>query len=176
MQAPALALPEAVRTVDRVRLSLLDLAFALVLGALLLAALSSRSEVGGAAPSAAASATLTPGALNPAVTQATIDSTICVHGWTRTIRPPSNYTSRLKAEQMAAYGLAGSPSDYQEDHLISLSLGGHPTDPRNLWPQPYPRASEVDRIEVELNEHVCSGKLNLAEAQRAEVALKHEHG
>ena len=37
-------------------------------------------------------------------------------------------------------------------------------------------ASEVDRIEVELNEHVCSGKLNLAEAQRAEVALKHEHG
>ena len=31
-------------------------------------------------------------------------------------------------------------SDYQEDHLISLELGGNPTDPRNLWPEPYPRA------------------------------------
>ena len=45
---------------------------------------------------------------------------------------------------MRAYGETGSPSDYQEDHLVSLELGGHPTDPRNLWPEPYPRASEVD--------------------------------
>ena len=77
---------------------------------------------------------------------------------------------------MAAYGLSGSPSDYQEDHLISLELGGHPTDPRNLWPEPYPRAAEVDRIENELNAHVCSGQITLAEAQRRESTLKHEHG
>ena len=123
-----------------------------------------------------ASPTLTPGALNPDVTQATIDSTICVHGWTRTVRPPSSYTSRLKVEQMAQYGLTGSPSDYQEDHLVSLELGGHPTDPRNLWPEPYPRAADVDQIENQLNDKVCSGKLTLAEAQRTEAALKHEHG
>ena len=67
---------------------------------------------------------------------------------------------------MAAYGLTGSPSDYQEDHLISLELGGHPTDPRNLWPEPYPRAAEVDQIENELNDKVCSGELTLAEAQQ----------
>ena len=176
VRAAALAVARAVRTVDRVRLSLLDLAFALVVGALLLAALTARGEDGSAASPVVASRTMTPGALNPAVTQATIGSTICVHGWTRTIRPPSSYTSRLKVEQMAAYGLGGSPSDYQEDHLISLSLGGHPTDPRNLWPEPYPRASEVDRIELELNEKVCSGRLTLAEAQQAEAALKHEHG
>jgi hypothetical protein len=28
-----------------------------------------------------------PGALNPAVTQATISQTICMRGWTRTVRP-----------------------------------------------------------------------------------------
>ena len=92
------------------------------------------------------------------------------------MRPPTSYTSALKREQMAEYGEAGSPSGYQEDHLISLELGGNPTDPRNLWPEPYPRAADVDRIENELNAKVCSGALSLAEAQRRESALKHEYG
>jgi hypothetical protein len=128
------------------------------------------------APAVRASRTLTPGVLNPDVTQATISSTICVHGWTRTIRPPSDYTSRLKFEQMRAYGLRGSPGDFQEDHLISLELGGHPTDPRNLWPEPYPRAADVDAVENELNAAVCSGRMSLDAAQRKESALKHEKG
>jgi hypothetical protein len=42
-----------------------------------------------------------PGALNPAVTQATIHSTICVPSWTATIRPPATYTNRLKRRQLA---------------------------------------------------------------------------
>ena len=77
---------------------------------------------------------------------------------------------------MRAYDELGSPSDYKEDHLISLELGGHPTDPRNLWPEPYPRASAVDRIENELNRRVCSRSLTLADAQRRESALKHADG
>jgi hypothetical protein len=128
------------------------------------------------APAVLASWTLTPGVLNPDVTQATIRSTICVRGWTRTIRPPTDYTSRLKVEQMRAYGLSGSPGDFQEDHLISLELGGHPTDERNLWPEPYPRAADVDTIENELNAAVCTGRMSLADAQRKESALKHEKG
>ncbi len=160
---------------DRVRVSLLDLAVALTVGALLVGALT-RCGGGGAPPGVLASPALTPGVLNPDVTQETIDTTICVHGWTRTVRPPTSYTSRLKIEQMAAYGETGAPSDYQEDHLISLELGGHPTDPRNLWPEPYPRAAEVDQVENELNDKVCSGELTLAAAQRREAALKHEHG
>ena len=113
------------------RLSLLDLAVALVVATLLLTALTHCGGDGGSGEQAVlASATLTPGALNPDVTQATIATTICKHGWTGTVRPPSSYTSRLKVEQMAQYGLTGSPSDYQEDHLVSLELGGHPTDPR----------------------------------------------
>jgi hypothetical protein len=77
---------------------------------------------------------------------------------------------------MREYGVGGSLSDYQEDHLISLELGGHPTDPRNLWPEPYPRASEVDSIENDLNAKVCAGKLSLEDAQRKESSLKHTDG
>jgi hypothetical protein len=60
--------------------------------------------------------------------------------------------------------------------FISLELGGHPTDPRNLWPEPYPRASQVDTIENDLNRQVCDGSLTLAEAQIKESALKHSQG
>jgi hypothetical protein len=118
----------------------------------------------------------TPGVLNPNVTQANIRSTVCRHGWTETIRPPVSYTNALKTKQMRRYGETGSLSDYQEDHLISLELGGNPTDPRNLWPEPYPRASDVDQIENELNAEVCSGQLTLAEAQQREDTIKHTQG
>ena len=123
-----------------------------------------------------ADAVRTPGVVNPNVTQANIRSTVCRHGWTETIRPPVSYTNALKAKQMRQYGETGSLSDYQEDHLISLELGGNPTDPRNLWPEPYPRASDVDQIENELNDEVCSGQLTLAQAQQREDDLKHTEG
>jgi len=129
-----------------------------------------------AAPAVVADPVRTPGMLNAAVTQATIRSTICRSGWTRTVRPPTDYTDDLKRKQLREYGLHGPLSAYQEDHLISLELGGDPVDPRNLWPEPYPRAVVVDRIENELNAKVCSGALSLAEAQRQESRLKHEQG
>jgi hypothetical protein len=77
---------------------------------------------------------------------------------------------------MATYGRTGSLSGYQEDHLISLELGGNPTDPRNLWPEPYPRAADVDREENRLNGLVCLGELTLAEAQARESTMKHTAG
>jgi hypothetical protein len=119
---------------------------------------------------------LTPGALNADVTQATIGDTVCTRGWTRTVRPPTEYTNGLKQQQMRDYGRTGGLADYQEDHLISLELGGDPTDPRNLWPEPYPRAADVDREENRLNELVCSGRLTLADAQLRESAMKHTAG
>lgn len=116
---------------------------------------------------------LTPGVLNLGVTQATLRSTICHRGWTKTIRPPVSYTNALKERGLRQYGLRGPPSAFQEDHLISLELGGAPSDPRNLWPQPRPWADDVDQVENRLREEVCSGRLTLAEAQRRESALKH---
>jgi hypothetical protein len=117
-----------------------------------------------------------PGVLNPDVTQADIRSTVCTHGWTATVRPPVSYTNALKLRQMRTYGESGPPSGYQEDHLISLELGGDPTDPRNLWPEPYPRASDMDQIENQLNAKVCSGALTLAQAQQQESEIKHTQG
>jgi hypothetical protein len=118
----------------------------------------------------------TPGVINPDVTQQNIASTICTPGWTKTIRPPTDYTNALKLQQMREYGVGGPPANYQEDHLISLELGGHPTDPRNLWPEPYPRASDVDSMENDLNAKVCSGRLTLEAAQLRESELKHTDG
>jgi hypothetical protein len=99
-----------------------------------------------------------------------------VPGFSRTVRPPSDYTSRLKVEQIRAYGLSGDPSRFQEDHLISLELGGNPTDPRNLWPEPYPRAAEVDQLENELHRRICEGSMSLADAQAEESRVKHTKG
>jgi hypothetical protein len=117
-----------------------------------------------------------PGVTNPEVTQANIRATICRSGWTKTIRPPVEYTNDLKRKQMRAYGLHGAASAYQEDHLISLEVGGDPTDPRNLWPEPYPRAAEVDLAENELNAKICSGALTLEQAQDEESTMKHTDG
>ncbi|MGH3004229.1 MAG: hypothetical protein ACRDM1_16450 [Gaiellaceae bacterium] len=162
------------------RESLVEIVLLALAGAVLVVVaggmLSRCSGAGAAHPVVRASWTLTPGVLNPAVTQATIGSTVCRRGWTSEIRPPVSYTNALKLRGLRSYRLRGSPSAYQEDHLISLELGGNPTDPRNLWPEPYPRASEVDRIENELNDGVCSGRLTLAEAQDQESALKHRDG
>lgn len=111
-------------------------------------------------------AACTPGATNPHVTQATIARTICRSGWTATVRPPASYTNALKREQMAAYGDQGSPSGYVEDHLIPLELGGAPSDPRNLWPEPGASPNPKDRVENALNDKVCTGRIPLADAQR----------
>jgi hypothetical protein len=157
------------------RLSLIEIVLLLVALAVAATALP-RCSGGSGGLVVRASWTLTPGVLNPVVTQATIASTVCRHGWTRTVRPPVSYTNALKAKGLRQYRLRGPPSAFQEDHLISLELGGDPTDPRNLWPEPYPRAAAVDQIENDLNHQVCTGSLSLGDAQRRESALKHRDG
>jgi hypothetical protein len=113
----------------------------------------------------------TPGAYDPNVTQETIRSTICVPGWTATVRPPASYTDTLKARQIVEYGFADArPSDYEEEHFVPLELGGAPTSPLNLWPEahlPQPGSPEKDRLENRLHEMVCANppQLTLAEAR-----------
>ncbi|MFF7636858.1 hypothetical protein ACFZB9_27450 [Kitasatospora sp. NPDC008050] len=115
----------------------------------------------------------TPGAVNPDVTQDTIDSTICVSGWTATVRPPTSYTNRLKAQQIVAYGYADTNmSDYEEDHFIPLELGGSPTSPLNLWPEPHASVNGgssygKDGVETKLKNAVCAGRAQLTAAQNA---------
>jgi hypothetical protein len=121
-------------------------------------------------------ATLTPGALNPKVRQATITKTICKRGWTRTIRPPVAYTNALKRRQMILYRETGSPSDYEEDHLIPLELGGAPRNPTNLWPEPRSQSNRSDPLETRLKRQVCKGTLSLKAARAAIRAFKKTQG
>ena len=87
------------------------------------------AQLAGHGPGAGSS----PGEVDAHVTQATIHSTICEHGYTAKVRPPRPFTDATK--RRLANGLHGSPQDYELDHLIPLGLGGHPTSANNLWLQ-----------------------------------------
>ncbi len=105
---------------------------------------------------------LTPGAVNPEIRQENIQQTICVHGYTKTIRPPSYYTSRLRKKQMRELGLPGTMHDYHEDHLVPLCVGGAPSHPRNLWPEPVNgrwTAAVKDQLESSVCRQVCRGDI-----------------
>ncbi|MFA6309993.1 MAG: hypothetical protein WCV99_21485 [Sterolibacterium sp.] len=115
--------------------------------------------------------TLTPGALNPDVRQDNIQSTVCVKGFTKTIRPPASFTNKLKKRQLRQYGYSDTnPKHYEEDHLVPLSVGGHPTDPNNLWPQPRNSewsAAKKDQLEFAMYKAVCRGDVTLEDARHA---------
>jgi hypothetical protein len=133
----------------------------------------------------------TSGAANPQVTQRNIGDTICNRRWsTKPIRPPAQYTSRLKRRQLREYGdtvhqtraqlinpgtgkvdttrcvaRTDNPACYEEDHLIPIEDGGDPTDPRNLWPEPYNTrvggtimgAHQKDVVEAFIHDEICYG-------------------
>ena len=113
----------------------------------------------------------TPGAYNPDVTQSTINSTICVSGWTATVRPPTSYTNPLKVQGIADYGYSDTNvSDYEEDHLVPLELGGAPRATGNLWPEPRygtKTATTKDGVETKLKNAVCAGTITLSAARSA---------
>jgi hypothetical protein len=108
----------------------------------------------------------TPGALNPAVRQATIRRTICRSGWAESVRPPESITEPEKYASLAAYGDNGSASGYEYDHFVPLELGGATNDSRNLWPEPGASPNPKDEVEDYLNREVCDGKMPLSRAQR----------
>lgn len=118
---------------------------------------------------------LTPGLTNPAVTQKNIGTTICVVGYTKTIRPPVSYTNKLKYDQLhSGYNVQGDMNmrNYEEDHLIPLEVGGHPSSKLNLFPQYYAAtygARVKDRLENKIHLLVCSGKITLKAGQAAFV-------
>lgn len=122
--------------------------------------------------------THTPGVRYSAVTQKTLFKTVCRIGWPKTIRPPASYTNALKNKQVVLFQYADrNPSHYEEDHLVSLELGGAPRSTRNLWPQPWTQARRDDNgIEATLHRKLCDGALTLRQAQAQEISYKHRLG
>lgn len=111
----------------------------------------------------------TPGSVDPAVTQATIGSTICRPGYTAKVRPPSSETARAKYD--VAYPAYAIPQhDHSElDHLVSLELGGS-NDITNLWPEVGSLPNPKDKVENALHRAVCDGQVPLRAAQRASAS------
>lgn len=116
--------------------------------------------------------TLTPGALDPEVMQSNIKESICKAGhftWTEGHMPPKSFLEKTEKEQISAYGYPDeNTKHYQMDHLIPLSLGGSPTDAKNIWPQPLISkwsARKKDYLEGILHEKVCKGEISLSQAQ-----------
>lgn len=117
----------------------------------------------------------TPGALNPKVTEATLDTTICRTGYTKSIRPPQSITREEKALNAESYGYSGSLRDAEYDHLVPLELGGDPNSALNLWvepPSPGHRPgsgvnNKKDGVESKAKTLVCDGQVPLADMQLA---------
>lgn len=124
---------------------------------------------------------------SPLVTQDNLQSTICntsyVVGkkapttYSQAVRPPTSYTNpikiglyanRSKAVIKADTKILGRDpliSDYELDHWIPISDGGHPTDPKNLklqlWTGPS-GASKKDVVEAAVHRRLCAGTLDYA--------------
>jgi hypothetical protein len=107
-----------------------------------------------------------PGAVDPAVTQATVRQTVCRLGYTFTVRPPREWSHEIKARYLAEQHLPGRVQDYELDHLIPLNLGGAPQDIRNVWMQRWDEAKVKDDEELALYYAVCAGRMTLDEARR----------
>lgn len=133
--------------------------------------LSIRNALFGIALLVAAPLAVAEMALNPDVGQDNVSRTICVSGYTKTIRPSTSYTNGVKDKMLRQAGIDLSErSAYELDHIVPLALGGHPRSLDNLMLQPWEGpngAKKKDRLEVKLQCMVCSGQLELAKAQRA---------
>ena len=129
------------------------------LAAALLAALAS--------PAWADSGILPDPQITPGAVRTTNIGEICSHG-TRELR----HWDRARDDHiMAEYGLPSGPHpDWEIDHLIPLGIGGA-DDVANLWPEPRRsiepqwNAETKDRLEWKLRDLVCSGALDVVEAQ-----------
>lgn len=108
-------------------------------------------------------------ALNPDVTQDTVAKTICVPGYTSGVRPAVSYTNGIKKKLLTAAGISlDQMSAYELDHIVPLSIGGHPRSLENLQLQVWDGTDGArikDILEVRLNKLVCRHQLPLAEAQ-----------
>jgi hypothetical protein len=107
----------------------------------------------------------TKGASDPTITASTYREILCKgadgkkHHTTDEKRPNSSYTTALKKKQLGDWDYPDKKTrDYEEDHLISLELGGDDSAEANLWPQPYAGkwgARTKDTLELELGRRIC---------------------
>ncbi len=104
-------------------------------------------------------------ALTPGATILLSRSAVCSQENVKNKDVPPSVRRRVFEE----YGLVNAQARaYEVDYLVTPALGGS-DDIRNLWPHSYSslwNARVKDALEDRLREMVCSGRLDLTEAQR----------
>jgi hypothetical protein len=116
--------------------------------------------------------------LTPGVAATTNIASLCVRGYSGSVRPRGIAWRRIKDAVYTRYGVPrGHRSEFDRqgkrrpayaiDHLIPIELGGSPEDLRNLWPEPINESRRKDRVENALHSLVCSSAMPIATAQRA---------
>lgn len=105
---------------------------------------------------------ITPGATLPVTAK-----DICVSGYAGKVR---NVPQSVKEQAYKEYGITHrEKGEYEVDHLISLELGGS-NSIKNLWPESFQtkpwNAHVKDKLENAFHDDVCSGKIDIADAQR----------
>lgn len=106
------------------------------------------------------------GEIDQNITQANIQKTICVKGYSSKVRPAEGYTQSVRKH------LKAKPTDIL-DHAISIELGGQAQSLNNLWLEPKHityRGEDLgslskDQVENYLHQEVCHNNINLTEAQ-----------
>lgn len=122
---------------------------------------------------------LTPGEIDPKVTQESIGKTICTKGYSKTARDVSQL-EKIFIFDLYKKAYADWPECFpkgkqkcQTDHLIGLGIGGS-NDRTNLWPQAECNlktekgclgSEQKDVVDTYLNKEVCAGRMKLKDAQ-----------
>lgn len=106
-----------------------------------------------------------PGSVDSVVTSATLNSTVCVANYSASVRPPEEWTRRLKHHLIDLYKLPGTTADYELDHRVEIAVGGSPRNIHNLWMQPIGEARMKDRLENFEHRQLCAGRISLQDAQ-----------
>jgi len=112
---------------------------------------------------------LTPGYANPKVTADNVQKTVCKAKWVRKEEPRGSYFSKITLLQTKNYGVTEKDArNFVMDFRIPLSVGGHPTDPANLWPQRKDvawNATVKNKLEAYVQGELCAGHMSLKDAQ-----------
>jgi len=98
------------------------------------------------------------GAVTPNVTQSNLSTTVCLTGYTTSVRPPSSYTQAWEKAH-------GGGIDTVVDHITPLCAGGDPFNYANYQLQFKPDSYRKDTTERLVCKMLCNGKLTLDEAQ-----------
>ncbi len=102
--------------------------------------------------------------------QDNLPQTLCVGGQVSSAHSSYFWGKPGKLQLCKFSYMETSSKNYEEIRLAPPSVGGNPSDPRNLWPQPQISAwdaAQKERRKFVTSRMVCTQEITLAEIQQA---------